>query len=248
MELNQDNKRRLISAGITALFTVFLFILLLSLSLPYLDPPPPETGVEIGKENLTDIEEYDGYADVQGGGQNQIDPSPTSNNDEDYSITQNTESVLLKAKSTKKTPKIKPKQTQPTVDNNALFKKGSVKSGGSGTSKGLGDGDKFGDGSGNGNHGSGTGTNGASFSLNGRGSKSLSKPKTNKDETGNVVVEIKVDQQGNVVEAHAGARGTTLMNTNIWRTCEQAAKKSKFTEKPNAPELQRGTITYKFVR
>jgi hypothetical protein len=57
-----------------------------------------------------------------------------------------------------------------------------------------------------------------------------------------------VDQQGNVISAVAGGRGTTLMDTNIWRTCEQAAKKAKFTPKTNAPDEQRGTITYKFVQ
>ena len=55
------------------------------------------------------------------------------------------------------------------------------------------------------------------------------------------------DQEGNVVSAKAGARGTTLWeDKNLWRLCEQAAKDSKFTAKPDAPELDPGTITYIF--
>ncbi|MBQ7984549.1 MAG: hypothetical protein IJ250_02805 [Bacteroidales bacterium] len=77
---------------------------------------------------------------------------------------------------------------------------------------------------------------------------SLSAPKTGITGNGSVVVEIKVDKKGNVIEACAGARGTTILNTNIWRACEQAAKRSKFSTKADAPEIQVGTITYKFKR
>lgn len=247
MENNQENnKLRLISAGVTCLFSVLVLMLLFVIKLSYSYPPPPEIGVEMSQENLTDIETA-GYEGMQGGGENNTDPTTAPNNDDDYSITQNSEPSNLTAKPKKTNPK-KNKKEEPIVDDNALFKKGKVKTGGSGSSSSTGDGGKVGSGSGSGIVGQGASSSGTSFSLNGRGAKSLSKPKTNKDETGKVVVKITVDQQGNVVKAVAGEKGTTLMNTNLWRLCEQAAKRSKFSEKADAPELQQGTITYKFVR
>ncbi|MBR1775153.1 MAG: hypothetical protein IJ759_06460 [Bacteroidales bacterium] len=246
MEINNEKNRKLVSAGVTVLVHMLILILLLVIGLPYQDPPPPEIGVVMSADDLTEAE--DGFAGTLGGGETTQDPSFSSNNDDEPSITQNTEPSPITAKPTKKKPKTQPKETTPQVDENALFQKGKVNKGGSGKGSGGGDGYSNGSGSGAGESGSGAGSNGVSFSLSGRGSKSLSTPKTNTTNTGNVVVEIKVDQQGNVIEAHAGARGTTLMNTNIWRTCEQAAKRSKFTAKEDAPEIQRGTITYKFVR
>lgn len=246
MENNGENKRKLISVVATILFHAVALILLLAIGLPYQDPPPPEIGVEMSADDLTDAEIEDGFAGERGGGETTDEPTPSANNENDSYANQNTESAPLSATNTKKAVK---KQTneEPQVDQNALFQKGKVKKSGSGTGNGGGHGSSNGSGSGEGVSGSGMGTDGASFSLSGRGAKSISKPKANRNETGKVVVEIKVDQQGNVVEAHAGAKGTTLMNTNIWRTCEQAAKRSKFSSKSDAPELQRGTITYKFV-
>ena len=103
----------------------------------------------------------------------------------------------------------------------------------------------MGEGSGKGSGGEGGGS-GVAFSLAGRGPKSLPEPTATSSENGSIVVEIRVDQEGNVVFAKAVWKGTTLTDTNLWRRCEQAAKKSKFTAKPDAPELQPGKITYIF--
>ena len=246
MEINSENKRKLVSIGITVLVHLMILMLLFIVGLHYQNPPPLEIGVEMSADDLTEAE--DGFAGTIGGGETTDEPTISSDNSEEPSVTQNSENIPLTAKPAKKKPKMQPQETKPQVDETALFSKGKVKKNGSGNGTGGGDGVGQGSGSGQGNSEEGAGTSGASFSLNGRGAKSLSAPKTNRTETGNVVVEIKVDQQGNVIEAHAGARGTTLKNTNIWSTCEQAAKKSKFSAKEDAPEIQRGTITYKFVR
>ena len=119
-----------------------------------------------------------------------------------------------------------------------MFKGGRFNKG-SGGDAGVGKGD----GKGSGGDGAGSGT---SFSLAGRGAKSLGKPSSSTEKVGNVVVEIKVDKDGNVIEAKGGQRGTTLWDSNLWRLCEQAARKSKFTANPDAPEVQKGTITYIF--
>lgn len=63
---------------------------------------------------------------------------------------------------------------------------------------------------------------------------------------GVVVVSIKVDQYGTVTEAVPGAEGTTVTDKDLWNAARQAALKSHFNQKADAPVLQSGTITYKF--
>ncbi|MEI6764777.1 MAG: hypothetical protein WCM76_03990 [Bacteroidota bacterium] len=109
--------------------------------------------------------------------------------------------------------------------------------GGNGTGNGPGDGP--GDGPGKGK--------GVSFSLNGRSVKSLPKPVYNSKEEGTVVVSIWVDKKGKVTKAVAGGRGTTTTNTSLWKLATDAALKATFDVKADAPEEQKGTITYNFI-
>lgn len=55
MQINKENKKKLISGGITVLFHLLLVLLLFVFGLPYQDPPPPEQGVEISSGDLTDV-------------------------------------------------------------------------------------------------------------------------------------------------------------------------------------------------
>ena len=71
-------------------------------------------------------------------------------------------------------------------------------------------------------------------------------PAYNVQESGTVVVEIQVNPAGVVVKARAGAEGTNTGNTKLWKAAEEAAFKTKFSLKQDAPELQKGTITYIF--
>lgn len=64
---------------------------------------------------------------------------------------------------------------------------------------------------------------------------------------GTIVVAIKVDQDGNVTEATAGAEGTTITNNNIWNAAKSSAMRAHFNMSADAPALQSGTITYTFV-
>lgn len=118
----------------------------------------------------------------------------------------------------------------------ALYKGGGGEGAGMGSGKGTGTGP--GDGSGN----------GISYSLGGRGSLMLHKPSYDSKEQGKVVVTIKVDKQGNVFSAVAGAKGTNVADQTLWQLARDAALKSKFASDPNAPETQVGTITYNFIR
>ncbi|MCP4551765.1 MAG: energy transducer TonB [Bacteroidetes bacterium] len=87
-----------------------------------------------------------------------------------------------------------------------------------------------------------------SYSLAGRGAKHLPKPSYNSPEQGRVVVSIWVDRQGNVIRADAGAKGTNISDLNLRRLAREAALRAKFSEDPSATDLQKGTITYNFIR
>jgi hypothetical protein len=100
---------------------------------------------------------------------------------------------------------------------------------------------------GQGGSGSGSQGSGVSFSLSGRTSTSLPKPKYPGDDEGVVVVDITVDKFGNVTAAKPGTRGTTIMNQKFWEEAKQAALKAKFNTDNNAPAYQTGTISYRFV-
>ena len=63
---------------------------------------------------------------------------------------------------------------------------------------------------------------------------------------GIVVVQIKVNQYGEVTEAIAGAEGTTVTDKTLWTAARNAALKAHFNQKADAPAVQLGTITYKF--
>ena len=75
---------------------------------------------------------------------------------------------------------------------------------------------------------------------------SLPKPDYDITESGKVVVSIKVDRTGAVVEARAGVEGTTLGSKDAWEAAKKAALETQFNFKDDAPEFQYGTITYIF--
>jgi hypothetical protein len=93
----------------------------------------------------------------------------------------------------------------------------------------------------------GTG-DGVSFSLGNRKSKDLPLPKYDSEDQGRVVVPIWVNRYGEVTKVQAGARGTTVSDPRLLKYSETAAKKAKFNSDPDAPEIQKGTITYTFVK
>ena len=95
--------------------------------------------------------------------------------------------------------------------------------------------------------GSGSGVGTGDFWLDGRPVVYKVYPKASENTSGIVVVEFRADKEGNVKYAKAGARGTTINDNALWAECERAAKMSKFKEKKDAPDEQRGTIRYRFV-
>ena len=95
--------------------------------------------------------------------------------------------------------------------------------------------------------GSGTGTEGISFDLAGRQARSLPKPSYDIQSEGIVVVEVTVDRNGNVTQAVPGVKGSTTLEEYFLRVAREAAMATKFDRKPNAPVIQKGTITYHFI-
>ena len=74
----------------------------------------------------------------------------------------------------------------------------------------------------------------------------LPSPSYNVTESGKVVVKIKVNREGKVVEAQPGEAGTNLTNKTAWEAAKKAALEAQFNPKADALEFQYGTITYIF--
>ncbi len=75
---------------------------------------------------------------------------------------------------------------------------------------------------------------------------SLPEPEYKVNKSGKVVVRIKVNQYGSVIEATAGITGTTVQDKDLWEAARNAALKAKFNLSSSAPAVQEGTITYIF--
>ncbi len=96
-------------------------------------------------------------------------------------------------------------------------------------------------------YGQGTGLDGdGNYRLGGR--RALAKKKYVQDcnESGTVVVEIKVNRQGEVVRATPGVKGTTNTNPCLLEPAKRAALDTKFNADANAPAIQTGKIIYEF--
>jgi len=240
-EKTTERKRKVFSALITLLFSGAVMVVLLfffGFKTPL--PLPEEEGVVI---------ELGGGG---GGGGGEYFPEEYYESSSDANSGDFTEDVVTDANST---AHVKGGQTStgtsdnntPTVDNRVKgFKWGQ----GTGQGTGIGSGTGTGQGTGNGTGigpGDGNNTGPGNFNLVGRKSKSIPQPKNTTQKEGRVVVNIWVDRAGLVVRAEAGAIGTTISNTSLWKDCENAAMKAKFYEKEDAVAKQVGTITYIFI-
>lgn len=121
---------------------------------------------------------------------------------------------------------------------------------GSGQTGGSGNGSSTGAGNGNNpSGGNGTDPNGqpgtGGWYLVGR--TLLTKPEKLTDATdeGIVVVDITVDENGKVIDAKAGARGSTTFSQKLYSKAQLAAKQLKFNPSPDGKKEQHGT--YKVI-
>lgn len=117
---------------------------------------------------------------------------------------------------------------------------GGGKGGGNGTGEGVGSGSGYGSGTGGG-RGSGSGN----WNLNGRKLNASSKFVQDCNESGTVVVEVKVDRNGKV-QSTKYTKGTTNTSPCLLEPAYQTARSYKWNADPTAPEIQTGTITINF--
>jgi len=253
----KDNLRGLIG---TIVFHGILLAMLLLLALHTPLPLPQEAGVEVNIGNSDD-----GMGDIQPetpAAAAQAAPAPQSAKPDEL-VTQNTEEapaiepvkkekpVPVEKPQPKPQPKPEPKpEPQPVVNQNAMFKgmKGGTGSGGNqGITGKPGDQGKPNGTPGASNYdGNGGAGGGVSFSLEGRSKQHLPSPSNNFRDRGIVVVTIFVNRQGNVTRILVPAKGTTTTNQDLIRLASDAARKARFSAKEDAPEEQKGSITYVF--
>ncbi len=248
----------------TIIFHALLVLALLFLALRTPLPLPTEGGVEVNLGNSDD-----GMGNIQPReltAASQATPPPQQVAAEEELVTEDTEEApaiepkpVVKPKPVQKPepkPVVKPEPTPepaPKVDPRALFpgKNATGDKTGQGGNEGItgkpGDqGKPTGDPNATGYDGTGGSGGGVSFDLGGRSSRSIPRPGSNFRESGTVVVTIYVNRQGNVTRVISGAKGTTTSNAQLRLLAEQAAKQAKFSPKEDAPEEQKGTITYIF--
>ncbi|MDF2437212.1 MAG: hypothetical protein K0Q95_1588 [Bacteroidota bacterium] len=263
-----DNKNKYIALGLTVLFHVLLFLLFIFMVFitpipPFEVKPVPEIEIGLGMEGMG--------SDPGGSGDNSKDLQTSMDaaaattpvqSDAPNIVTDPTETdVVIKSnpenkkdvKETTDAPKTPQEEQASAQLLNALAKLKNKKGGkgegdgntggsGEGTGKGVGNGDD--DGLGN-RPGIGQGKGG--YDLKGRGLVNKPDRLTDATEEGIVVVEIIVDQNGRVIKATPGQRGSTTMSSNLYAKARQAALTAKFTPRSEGSGEQRGTYTFVFT-
>jgi len=155
-----------------------------------------------------------------------------------------------KEKEPEKAPDPQPEKSTSDALNSILNgpEKNGKANGGEGNDNQAGDkGDPNGDPNASSYYGKGKGLDGdGNYRLGGR--KPLNKEKFQQDcnESGVVVVKIEVNQQGKVINAVAGSRGTTNTAPCLMEPAKRAALATKFNSDANAPVKQTGYIEYEF--
>lgn len=234
------------------LFLLLLFTLSIFLGFYYPDPPIPDVGVEIemgGSGSTGGLQGHQSIPEPEA----RVQPSPTpvsrsyvTDNRPDNPYSAPTTTPVTKPQ--QETQVVQPETPKQTVNPNALFKPGSSSQQGSGSSSGGGSGSGSGTSTGDGT-GTGVGAgSGPSFSLVGRTSKVLPKPSYLSNNQGRIVINVNVDQEGNVIDATFNSALSTTSDITLRAAAIEAAKKSKFSVKLDAAVVQRGTITYTFIK
>lgn len=246
----KNNRMKAILGTIVFHAIIAMFFIFYGLTTPL--PLPEEQGVEV---NLGNSDQGMGVIQKEISDQSTSKVPPVTNNSENIQTDNNDESVNINKK--ENTNNIVEKNTtitekiEPVVDMNALYKgKNKTVGGNEGITNQPGD---QGNPNGNPNAGNydgtpGGGNSGISYSLAGRTKKYIPIPEYNSLDQGRVVVTITVNRNGEVTKAVAGAKGTTTSAQSLWNLAEKAALKAKFDTKTDAPEEQKGTITYNFIR
>lgn len=243
---HKEEKIGLIGAII---FHALVLLLFFMLGLKFV-VPIPEQGIVV---NFGTSDEGMGQIQPENEVGNVVLQSQKESSEEEVLTQENEETVEVKKP---KQPKKKPTEDTKTKEEEKISKelqelmekwkntskdKGSEGETGNPGDQGKTDGDKNSK-----SHTGGTGGNGIDFSLAGRNIKGYPKITDNSQDQGKVVVDIVVDQNGNVIKAIPGARGSTTSSQNLLKKAQEAAMQTKFNANPNMPE-QKGQMTFIFV-
>ena len=239
----------------TLLVHALLLISFMFMGLTYTIPPPPEEGITInfGFDNFGDgdIQPKEVLEELQEILESSDEVNATEVIETPTQTVEDAPSIKTEEKPKKETPIEKVDETeepQPKVNTRALYtgkKINASKSEGKTNSNGD-QGREDGDPNTSSHIGTGTGTNGITFNLGGRTISELKKPIYKNQEQGVVVVTIRVNRYGKVINATPGAKGSTTTSRYLYARAKDAALKTTFEAKPDAPEVQIGTIVYNF--
>ncbi|KJD31550.1 energy transducer TonB [Tamlana nanhaiensis] len=94
--------------------------------------------------------------------------------------------------------------------------------------------------------GQGTGSGGVGYGLNGRGRATFKTQRQDCNESGRVVVKIVVNQNGNVISAEPGVKGTTNTASCLLEPAKKIALSHKWPSDSKAPVKQIGFVTVNF--
>jgi hypothetical protein len=188
---------------------------------------------------------------------NKITPAPPTeqktqvDNSDKKVLTQNNEDAPTVAANSKKTSPTVATQTakavpKPVVNQNALYKgKASTGTGaGDGTTNTPGNQGKP-NGSTLTNNYNGTGSGSGGIGLGDRSFVSMPTVSSGSKEEGVIVIDFYVDKSGNVLQASVG-KGTKTFDNDLINRCIEAVKRSKVTSSDDAPESQKGKVTFYF--
>lgn len=253
-KLRDKNNRQSTVAGIVLAVAIHagLALTLLGSGLTYLDPPPPEESFLIDFTQVIEQEPMEQRVTSQQPQAEEPDPS------RDHQLVQRSEAQHV-GKKANKAPEatvgdkgdveVKEPPREKPIDKRALFSAANNKAEkdtlAPQTASSVSDKLKAGHPKGNTTYGR---VDGEPNGVKGRSvvNGNIPVPNYPVQESGVVVVAVKVNQYGKVVEAKPGAPGTTTSNSTLWAEARKAAMKTVFNQAADAPVLQDGTITYKF--
>jgi|GEM_PF-5893177 len=218
---------------------IVLILLVVSLSVPMPVQIPPE-GIDI----VTEIEALPGGGMPSGGGSTAPEVSSSGG-----SVSEN----VISSENSSNTNVTRPSNTtenrsEGTNWNDMWSNSNNTNSSSSGTGGGNG-GDGPG-GEGHGGRGKCKGCYGSGTSLGNGDATRLIVPKVNNQDEGVIVVKVKIDKNGTVVEAKEyGQQGTYgNLSESSYREARNSAMKTQFAPEPGISEYRTGYIKYNFHR
>jgi hypothetical protein len=262
-EENNYPKALAISTGIMAALLALSFFLVIG------NFEPVETGmggmvVNYGTSpegmgtDYTSVEEPSADPNANNRPPDKVEPTepkpetPTSDNSAKEIVTQNSEeavSVNTKSQTKTSTPTAvtETKPAKPVINQNALYKGKANKGtgGGDGTGAVAGNqGDRDGDPDAP-NYGEG-GSGFGETPIEIRKFVGLVLPQDDGQKTGKVAVRLKIDRNGNVLDATPGVKGTTLNDRDIWQKCKDAVMKAKVEKSEAGRDVQMKIVIFYF--